>query len=69
MRDYENDPNITAISLPSANVNAIPDIGTKKSSMYGKNPNLQYTDYESHPNIESIRVEEPIKTFDRSLLS
>ena len=66
MRDYENDPNITAISLPSANVNAIPDIGTKKSSMYGKNPNLQYTDYESHPNIESIRVEEPTKTSEES---
>ena len=51
---YDTDPDILAFKPTNKPSDLIPTVAPKKSTMYGKNPNLQYNDYENDPDIEAF---------------
>ena len=52
---YDTDPDILAFKPANKPTDLIPTVAPKKSTMYGKNPNLQYNDYENDPDIEAFK--------------
>ena len=51
---YDTDPDILAFKPANKPTDLIPIVAPKKSTMYGKNSNLQYNDYENDPDIEAF---------------
>jgi len=63
--DYESDPDISILKnyIPVGSEANI--VAPKKSTMSGKNPNLQYHDYENDPDLavlNTFKTKEPAKT-------
>jgi len=57
--DYESDPDLAVLKsyTPSGMETSL--ISPKKSTMSGKNPNLEYHDYENDPDISTIKNYKP----------